>query len=66
MELGLKKKIALITGAGRGLGESVALLLAREGVTLIVVSRTKKDLIKLINKTKNPKNHLPCLKMHDL
>jgi len=57
LELGLKKKIALITGAGRGLGESVALLLAREGVTLIVVSRTKKDLIKLINKTKNPNNH---------
>ena len=57
MELGIKRKIALITGAGRGIGEAIAYSLAKENVTLIVVSKTKKDLTSLINKTSNPKLH---------
>jgi len=57
MELGIKGKIALITGAGRGIGEAIAYSLAKENVTLIVVSKTKKDLTSLINKTSNPKLH---------
>lgn len=57
MELGIKKKIALVTGAGRGIGKAVALSLANEDVTLILVSKTKKNLKEVINKIKNPKIH---------
>ncbi len=57
MELGIRGKIALITGAGRGIGEAIASSLAKEGINLIVVSKTKKDLTNLINKTPNPHLH---------
>jgi len=40
----LKNKIALVTGAGKGLGKACAIALAEAGVNLIIVSRTKKDL----------------------
>lgn len=48
MELGIKDKRALITGAGRGLGKVIALELDREGVSISAVSRTKSDLDKLL------------------
>ena len=44
MDLGIKNKLALVTGAGRGLGRSMALNLAKEGVKVAVVSRTRSDL----------------------
>lgn len=44
MDLGIVGKIALITGAGRGLGKNMASCLAREGATLIVNSRSREDL----------------------
>ena len=40
----LKNKIALITGAGKGIGKACAIALAEAGASLIIVSRTKKDL----------------------
>ncbi len=36
MELGLHGKVAIITGAGRGIGEAIALALAREKVSVVV------------------------------
>ena len=44
MDLGIADKRALITGAGRGLGRSIALTLAKEGVKVAAVARTKRDL----------------------
>ena len=40
----LKNKIALVTGAGKGLGKACAIALAEAGANVIIISRTKKDL----------------------
>ncbi len=37
-------KVALITGAGRGIGQAVAIELARRGFSLMLVSRTESEL----------------------
>ncbi len=40
----LKDKITLITGAGRGLGQAVAVAYARQGAQVIAVARTQAEL----------------------
>ncbi len=40
----LKNKVALVTGAGKGLGKACAVALAEAGANLIIISRTNKDL----------------------
>ena len=55
MNLKIKNKIALSTGASRGLGESICKSLAKEGVKIIACSRNKKDLSKLISSLPNKK-----------
>ena len=40
----LKNKVALVSGAGKGLGRACALALAEAGTNLIIISRTQKDL----------------------
>lgn len=44
MDLGLKGKVALITGASRGIGKASALVLAGEGCNLAICSRGKEAL----------------------
>jgi NAD(P)-dependent dehydrogenase (short-subunit alcohol dehydrogenase family) len=44
MELNLRGKTALITGASKGIGFAAAACLAAEGVNVILVSRTQADL----------------------
>ncbi|MFH2037552.1 MAG: SDR family oxidoreductase [Candidatus Zixiibacteriota bacterium] len=44
MNLGLKNKVALITGASAGLGFSAALELAREGAQIAINSRSEENL----------------------
>ena len=50
MELGLNEKIALITGASKGIGRSIALALAKEGCRVVVSARDKEDLKDVVNK----------------
>ena len=46
MDLGLKGKVALLTGASRGLGFAAAEALAKEGVDIAINSRNEKQLSK--------------------
>ena len=62
-KIDLKKKTALVTGAGKGLGKACAIALAEAGAKVILVSRTKKDLDlveKIIKKTKGTSNQIIC------
>jgi NAD(P)-dependent dehydrogenase (short-subunit alcohol dehydrogenase family) len=45
--MNLKGKIAVVTGAGKGIGKAVALHLAKEGCDLVITSRTQSDLDRL-------------------
>ena len=52
----LKNKVALVSGAGKGLGRACALALAEAGANLIIISRTQKDLdqvAKIVKKFKS-------------
>lgn len=49
----LKNKNALITGAGKGIGKAIAIALAKEGVNVILVSRTQDDVDQLAIETSN-------------
>ena len=44
----LKNKVALVSGAGKGLGKACALALAEAGANLIIISRTQKDLDQVV------------------
>lgn len=48
----LSGKVALITGAGSGIGKAAALSLAREGVKVVAVSRTEEEINQTVDEIK--------------
>ncbi len=44
MELNIQGRLAVVTGAGRGIGRATALALAREGADVLICARTREDL----------------------
>jgi len=44
MELGLKGKVAVVTGSSKGIGRAIAEAFAREGVQVVINSRNAKEL----------------------
>ncbi len=55
-KINLKKKTALVTGAGKGIGMACAIALAEAGADLIIISRTQKDLDKVSKTVKKYKS----------
>lgn len=51
-EFDLTGKVAMVTGAGRGMGAHIAHALSRYGADLIICSRTRAELDKVANKIK--------------
>lgn len=52
----LQNKIALITGAGRGIGRSISFAFAGQGADVILVARTQKELDDLAQEIQNKGN----------
>jgi len=52
----LKNKTAVVTGAGKGLGRACAIALAEAGASLVIISRTEKDLNEVSKKIKKLKS----------
>jgi NAD(P)-dependent dehydrogenase (short-subunit alcohol dehydrogenase family) len=44
----LQEKVALITGAGSGIGKATALLMARQGATIVAVGRSEDELTETV------------------
>ena len=51
-EFSLKDKVAIVTGAGRGIGKAICLAYAEAGADIVAVSRTKEEIEKTCREVK--------------
>ncbi|HBT85914.1 MAG TPA: 3-ketoacyl-ACP reductase [Clostridiaceae bacterium] len=49
----LENKVALVTGASAGMGNSIGKLFAKEGASVVLIARRKEKLEELVNEIKN-------------
>ena len=56
----LKKKIAIVTGGGSGIGSSIANLFAKEGAKVVVMGRTSTKVQRTVNKIKKGGGEASC------
>src|SRR3546814_3459408 len=49
MDLGLKDKVIVVTGGGKGIGEGSAKVMAKEGAIPVIVGRNEKDNLKVVS-----------------
>ena len=54
----LSKKLALVTGAARGIGEATAKILAREGAQIVICDLDENNCQKIVKSMENPNKHL--------
>ena len=59
MEADFKGKVAVVTGASRGIGEATARQLDASGAMTVLVARSEDKLVSIREEMKNPSLHVP-------
>src|SRR5665213_1678406 len=57
----LEGKIAIITGASKGIGRAIALRLAQDGATVVLAARTEADLDRVASEIKSNGGNATCV-----
>ena len=60
MDLGLKRRRAVVTGASRGIGRAIASALAAEGADVIAAARNAEKLQELALSARSRNDHCAC------
>ena len=61
MRRSLDEQVALVTGAGRGIGRAIALRLTRAGCRVAALARTESELAETISAAQTAPHHAPIL-----
>lgn len=57
MNLGIQNRVALVTGASKGIGKAIAIGLAREGARVVIAARSAEALEEVRSQLTSPDNH---------